>query len=451
MPNYKAVDAVRLDAAMTATADAIREKTSGTDPIPWNAETGFAESVAGITGGGAAVSVPMKDVNFYDYDGTRLYSYTVAEAAALTELPPLPTQPGLICQGWNWTLDKIKAMGKAVDVGAMYITDDGKTRIYITLDDWCLSPYLGLYVNGTVTIDWGDGTQPDSLTGTSITSGEKYKKHNYAISGDYIITLTVDGAIGFVYDSENYAGKILCNSDYDDDGRVKRYIGSIYKIEIGNGVNAISRYAFAQCSCLETISIPAAVSSVDVYSLYSCSSLKAFVMPFNVSSLGNLSFSGCYSMTHMIFGQSLVTLGNSCLSSCHSVKRLTFPESLRTINNMALGYGTALRSIDLSHTTVSKISAMCFDHCTNLVHIKFPATVTRIFQQAFQDCFGVKIYDFSALSSVPTLDNVNAFASVNREDSFVYDDFEFRVPAALADQWKAATNWSTYADYIVGV
>ena len=24
-------------------------------------------------------------------------------------------------------------------------------------------------------------------------------------------------------------------------------------------------------------------------------------------------------------------------------------------------------------------------------------------------------------------------------------------PAALADAWKAATNWSTYADHIVGV
>lgn len=49
MPNYKVVDTGRLDAAMTATADAIREKTSGTDTIPWNAETGFAEAVAGIT------------------------------------------------------------------------------------------------------------------------------------------------------------------------------------------------------------------------------------------------------------------------------------------------------------------------------------------------------------------------------------------------------------------
>ena len=30
-------------------------------------------------------------------------------------------------------------------------------------------------------------------------------------------------------------------------------------------------------------------------------------------------------------------------------------------------------------------------------------------------------------------------------------DCEIRVPAALADEWKAATNWSTYADHIVGV
>ena len=30
-------------------------------------------------------------------------------------------------------------------------------------------------------------------------------------------------------------------------------------------------------------------------------------------------------------------------------------------------------------------------------------------------------------------------------------DCEIRVPAALVDAWKAATNWATYADHIVGV
>src|SRR5574344_498215 len=43
-------------------------------------------------GGGTLPSANRKDVNFYDYDGTLLYSYTLAEAQALTALPDQPTR-----------------------------------------------------------------------------------------------------------------------------------------------------------------------------------------------------------------------------------------------------------------------------------------------------------------------------------------------------------------------
>ena len=54
------------------------------------------------------------------------------------------------------------------------------------------------------------------------------------------------------------------------------------------------------------------------------------------------------------------------------------------------------------------------------------------------------VYDFTRHTAVPTLSNTNAFNNISA-------DCEIRVPAALADEWKAATNWSTYASYIVGV
>jgi hypothetical protein len=56
----------------------------------------------------------------------------------------------------------------------------------------------------------------------------------------------------------------------------------------------------------------------------------------------------------------------------------------------------------------------------------------------------MKFYDFSKHTAVPTLAATN---SLNK----IPADCEIRVPAALVDEWKAATNWSTYADYIVGV
>ena len=55
----------------------------------------------------------------------------------------------------------------------------------------------------------------------------------------------------------------------------------------------------------------------------------------------------------------------------------------------------------------------------------------------------MKYYDFTSHTSVPSL-GINAFSNIP-------SDCEIRVPAALYDEWVAATNWSTYASNIVAV
>ena len=49
----KVVDSAALDAAMTYTANRIRNKTGGTDQITWDSAKGFGDAVDAITGGGA--------------------------------------------------------------------------------------------------------------------------------------------------------------------------------------------------------------------------------------------------------------------------------------------------------------------------------------------------------------------------------------------------------------
>ena len=47
----KVIDSAKLNSAMTATADAIRVKTGGTETIEWDESTGFASAVETIGGG----------------------------------------------------------------------------------------------------------------------------------------------------------------------------------------------------------------------------------------------------------------------------------------------------------------------------------------------------------------------------------------------------------------
>ena len=86
--------------------------------------------------GGSVISLPKKDVNFFDYDGTVIAAYTAAEFANLSVMPNNPSHDGLTAQGWNWSLADAKTYVMtygALDIGQMYITSDGKTRFYITI------------------------------------------------------------------------------------------------------------------------------------------------------------------------------------------------------------------------------------------------------------------------------------------------------------------------------
>ena len=226
---------------------------------------------------------------------------------------------------------------------------DGNTHIWISLAEGRTSPMLGCCPNGTVTVDWGDGTTPDVLTGTSLTTVMWTPTHNYAKSGDYVITLTVDGEIAFGGGSAS-GGFILQHSS-SADNRSRAYLNAIYRVELGNSVTSIGACAFLYCYSLESIAISDSVTNI-----------------------GNYAFQDCYSLAS-----------------------ITIPDSVTSIGN-----------------------------------------------QAFETCYGIRFCDFTNHTSVPTLGGTYAFHNAPA-------DFEIRVPAALADEWKAATNWAAYASYIVGV
>ena len=181
---YRKVD----DTSLSSVADAIRSKCGTSDTLIF--PDGFITAISAIQtgGGGAAPSAKWGDVKFIDYDGTVLYSYTLAQAQALTELPSLPVHDGLVCQGWNWTLEAVKALNRPVIVGAMYITDDGATRLHIriaTVGRMTVPLYIMQTVANGVSIDWGDGSTAETLDGT----GNVNTSHTYAEPGDYVISL----------------------------------------------------------------------------------------------------------------------------------------------------------------------------------------------------------------------------------------------------------------------
>ena len=350
---------------LTKVASAIREKGGTSDPLVY--PDGFVTAIQAIQTGGSSTPGTPGDISFYDYDGTIVTSWTLAELATKTALPDYPSHNGLICQGWNWSLADLKTANRKMSVGAMYITDDGKTRIYIHLEEGRTSPVLGVCPKGTVDVDWGDGTVHGTLTGSSTSTAVYTSAHHYAAPGDYVIQLTVTGSMGF-----RSNGPLIYASKSDNRDYV--YRNAIRKVELGSGVTSIGNYAFSDCYSLSSITIPDGVTSIGDYAFSNCCSLSSITIPDGVTSIGSSAF-----------------------ENCRSLSSITIPDGVTSIGNYA-----------------------------------------------FRSCYGMRYYDFSACTAIPALSNTNAFNDIP-------SDCQMLIPSSLYNNWKAATNWATYASKMVSV
>lgn len=383
---------------LTDVADAIREKKGSTEPI--NAQN-FAEEIRSIeTGEAEKPYVEEKDVNFYDYDGTLLFSYTIAEAQALTELPTPPSHEGLVFDGWNWDYEDVIALDYPMDIGALYTTEDGSTRLFFNFlnDNSELVLKLSKWSGNSLVVNWGDGNSE-----TIVTTGQFSLTHIYVQKGKYIVAIVSDA--DFSTDNQNIFGNVYF---HNDNARL-----ALYSVFVGEKFYFVNN-AFSFAANLECVSIPKRIKSFPNAAFEGCAKLKWASLPQGVvldktfsncgtikvslpksAKLNTYVFQNCLSLTQIVLSDDITTLGVGCYQTCCNVRKFIASKRLNSIGVIALGNMSACR-----------------------------------------------ICDFRRCEQVPSLANTNAFSNLNAQTTIV-------VPDSLYDAWVSATNWSTYADRIV--
>lgn len=458
-------------------ADAIREKTGTTEPI--NPQD-FSDTIKGIQSGGGVSE--KNDVTFYDYNGTILHSYSKDDFLALTEMPPLPTREGLICQEWNWSIEDAQEHMRTnvgLIIGATYITDDGKTRLYIRIAvegrmDVPLS-FSQTIANGVV-IDWGDGSETQTLSGT----GQKNTTHHYNDIGDYCITLNpvegCDVSLGYGLSGYSVLGNVNTMTGYAnmlqrcEIGRGVSAIGAAFSncysltsivipkgvtsigaiftklnslslIALPQGITTIASSAFQACYNLASIVIPGSVASIGSNAFYQCYTLTYVVLSQGVTSIGSKAFQNCFSLASIVIPEGVTSIGTGLFDSCYSLSSVVIPQSVTSLKGDDFRYCRSLASIVIPQGVTSLSDEMC-SGCYALTSIVIPSSVTSISANALTDCKSLAYCDFSELVSVPSLANTNVFSGVASDCKIV-------VPDALYDEWIAATNWSSHASKII--
>ena len=414
--------------------------------------TQYASKIEEIqTGGGEVVEVVeedyMDDVILIDFDGKVLYRYTAAEFMALTEMPPNPTHEYLTSLGWNWTLEEahnyVGLYGK-LTIGQDYKPTDGKTRLFITLDNPdFLTPSLNLAAN-KCNIDWGDGSAVQEVSGTGVVS------HQYPSVGDYIITM--EATTGVTRLGASTIQKDRCfGSDINN-------LKCLRKAYIGDGVYP-NYFAFENCENLSQVTGTKFTSYNDCYRQ---TGLKALIYPRTYTGSGNVECSCCSDFKIASLPGNWGTTYLSSTFHMSGIVRLELP--------IYPFVPTAVcdSCINLRHIIIPDgITQLASTLCTNakLTELVIPNSVTKIGVSIARGCYNLKkIYIGSGMTDMnagyifrdsvfleevhiaavtpPTLQSTVFPAAAN----FIGTMY---VPAESVEAYKTATNWSAYADKIV--
>ena len=366
-----------------------------------------------------------KQVNFIDFDGELVASYTSEVAMSLTSLPPNPSHEGLTSQGWNWTLAQIKTQltympDGEITVGQMYVTSSGKTEIDVHLVDAnYLSPYLTIAISGTVVIDWGDG-RSDSVTGTS-TQNQKYILHSYYSIGDYTITIdTSNGQIAFRSGSNSYPALF---SPKDKSGQSSReysniavavrlgtnvelaygsfvYCYALRTITIPSYITSMGNYLFQNCGSLESATIPSNNTTIGSGCFDDCGALKTVSTPFSITSIEGAAFQNCTVLRSITISSEVTSLGGNAIRACRALKHVSLPDSITAINSYTFYDCSSLQSITLPKN-VTSMASYTFTGCTSLYSIKIPHGATSIGTYAFSACNRLSSIDIpSSVTSI---------------------------------------------------
>ena len=220
----------------------------------------------------------------------------------------------------------------------MPVIGDGKTYLYIKIaaeGRMTVPLYFSQTVANGVTIDWGDGSATQTLSGT----GSRNTTHTYAEIGEYRISLNPASGctLGLGHGSSSYC---VMGSN-GNNGRV--YCNMLQAVEVGRNVTSIGNYAFYNCYSLSSIVISNSVTSIGNHAFGYCYSLSSIVISNSVTSIGNYAFYNCYGMAFYDFSQctSVPTLGGTnVFSSIPSDCKIVVPDSLYDTWKAATNWST---------------------------------------------------------------------------------------------------------------
>ena len=158
-------------------------------------------------------------------------------------------------------------------------------------------------------------------------------------------------------------------------------------------VTDLGKGAFADCRNLRNLTLCDELTAIPDSAFEGCTALTEVSLPSGLISLGGKAFKGCEKLTEIRLPDTLSQVGKDALTDCTSLSKLTAPYAgVSVYGDDTIGYlfgGNNRIPASLTHIVITKatsVGASAFQGCGNAVSIQLPDTVTVIGKNAFRNC-----------------------------------------------------------------
>lgn len=241
----------------------------------------------------------------------------------------------------------------------------------------------------------------------------------------------------------NFDTEITALSGGDNSALVKLIDRSATSITVPDGTLKVGDYAFADCFQLSSLVLPNSIYRIGSRVITGCPKLKSLTIPEGVTAIEDYAFSDS-SLTEISIHDAVRSIGKYAFENCSGLTSLLLPSSLGGGEEGMFSGCSSLESLTVPQGVLF-IKPWMFKNCSSLSSVTFLGNICQIETPGtFNGCNALSQISFPSNSIIPVLKNSNAFSQCA-------SDLQIKVPSALLDEWKAAENWSAYADKIVAI